>query len=217
MRQEFLTEPSDIDWLFETVLAAYAGKVERPFAAAIYGNSDAPEKVELIAVNDYRAKPYAVFELTSNGDMLETSDLIRHGIARAYFASAWADKQEEDPDGMNLSGLEITEVMPQELDPEAFEAAAELATALCQCNAVATLAELYARAQEIPKGKYADRELEPELFGHYLGMEGMGHGVGLDSFGLDSIDGGIVRTGETLKPVGTQDAIAVPYLESICL
>jgi hypothetical protein len=145
------------------------------------------------------------------------AQLVQTGIARAYFASAWADREEEKPDGMNLSGVEIFDVLPEETDPEALEAAASLATALCQCNGVANLAELYQRAQEIPKNRYADRKLTPDLFGHYLGMEGMGHGVGLESFGIESVDGGIVRSGEILKVACTPETIAVPYLGSIAL
>jgi hypothetical protein len=42
----------------------------------------------------------------------------------------------------------------------------------------------------------ADRDLTPELFGHYLAMQAMGHGVGLESFGR-----------------AVRDAINVPYVE----
>jgi hypothetical protein len=150
-------------------------------------------------------------------DQQNISDIVQAEIARAYFVTAWADKQDADPGGMNLSGIEITEVAPEETDPEALEAAAVLTAALCQCNGVANLEELFERAEEVPKNGFADRELTPKLFGWYLGMEGMGHGVGLDSFGIDSIDGGIVRTGEVLKAVGTPETLAVPYLESIIL
>lgn len=217
MRQTLLTEQSDITWLFETALAAYADKVARPVAAALYGNEDSPEKVELFEANDHTKAPYAVFELSTTGDLLETSDLVQFGIARAYFADAWATREEEDPEGMNLSGVEIFDVMPDETDPEAVSVAAKLAKALRECNGVGSLAELYRRAQHIEPSRYADRKLAPELFGHYLGMEAMGHGVGLDSFGFESIDGGIVRTGETLKKVGSETVLAVPYLEGIVL
>ena len=217
MPQTFLTDAKDLAWLFETALAPYAGKVARPVVALLHGNEDSPEKVELFASNNTGDTPYAVFELGSDGILRETSDLVEYGIARAYFASAWADKQNEDPDGMNLSGVEIFDVLPDELPTEASEAASELAHALCQCNGVSTLAELYQRAIRLPKRFQADRKFAPELFGHYLGMEGMGHGVGLDSFGIESIDGGIVRTGATLEKVGTEDTLAVPYLGSILL
>jgi hypothetical protein len=150
-------------------------------------------------------------------DQKSIADIVQAEIARAYFVTAWADQQDADPNGMNLSGIEITEVAPEETDPEALEAAAVLATALCQCNGVANLEELFERAEDVPKNGFADRALTPELFGWYLGMEGMGHGVGLDSFGIDSVDGGIVRTGEVLKVVGNTETIAVPYLESITL
>ena len=209
-----LVGKENMDSLFETVLKPYANKVEFPRGARIYGKN---ARIELFEEKEPGEAPYATFERSTTRLLLEISDLIQFGIARAYFASAWADKQDEAPDGMNLSGLEIFDVMPEETAPEALEAAEALAAGLCQCNGVASLAELYARAEALPRGKYADRDLAPELFGHYLGMEAMGHGVGLESFGLESIDGGILRTGETLKVVGSKEAIAVPYLGSIVL
>jgi hypothetical protein len=219
MSKTVLTEQSDITWLFETALAAYADKVARPVVAILYGNEDSPETVELYAVNDKTTLPYAVFDLSTTGTLLETSDLVQFGIARAYFADAWARREEQDPEGMNFSGVEIFDVVPDEIAPEALNAAATLAKALLECNGVGSLGELYRRAEDIEPSRYADRALAPELFGHYLGMEAMGHGVGLDSFGFrfESIDGGIVRTGETLKQVGSETVLAVPYLEGIVL
>lgn len=212
-----LSKAADLDWLFETALAPYAGKISRPVVAQLYGNEDSPEKVEFFAKDDYREKPYAVFELASDGALRETSDLVQFGIARAYFAGAWSDQQDENPDGVNLSGVEIFDVLPEEVAPDALRAALEMATALCQCNGVGTLAALYERAVSMPPQRKADRKLGPELFGHYLGMQGMGQGVGLESFGLDSVDGGIVRANEVLKNVASTSVLAVPYLESIAL
>lgn len=218
MSKTVLTEQSDITWLFETALAAYANKVARPVVAILYGNEDSPETVELYAANDNTTLAYAMFDLSTTGNLLETSDLIQFGIARAYFADAWARREEENPEGMSFAGgVEIMDVMPEELDPEAVNVAAKLAKALLECNGVASLAELYLRAETIDPTRHADRELQPELFGHYLAMEAMSSGVGLESFGFDTIDGGIVRSGETLKKVGSETVLAVPYLESILL
>ena len=39
---------------------------------------------------------------------------IKEAMARAAFADAWAREQEENEEGMNLSGVEIFDVMPDE-------------------------------------------------------------------------------------------------------
>jgi hypothetical protein len=152
--------------------------------------------------------------------MKTTAELILEGMAKAYFATAWADVQDEkgagDVSRVNLSGKEIMSLMPDVIDPAAWRAAFTLDKALCQCNGVEGLTALYERAEMMPVGKYADRLLEPDLFGHYLAMQAMGSGVGLESFGLDTVDGGIVRDGEVL-PVKGREVIAVPYLESVQL
>jgi hypothetical protein len=132
-------------------------------------------------------------------------------MARAAFADAWATEQEESEDGMNLSGVEIFDVMPDETPSDYLKCADRLATALCQCNGVASLEALYARASSFRVERYADRKLSPELFGHYCAMEAMGHGVGLDSFGLRTVDGGIVRSGEVVPACTYDGVIAVPY------
>ena len=92
-----------------------------------------------------------------------------------------------------------------------MECADRLATAFCQCNGAASLDDLYARAASFRVERYADRTLSPDLFGHYCAMEAMGHGVGLDSFGLRTVDGGIVRSGGVLSACTYDGVIAVPY------
>jgi hypothetical protein len=136
---------------------------------------------------------------------------IKAAMARAAFADDWAREQEESEDGMNLSGVEIFDVMPDETPAAYLECAERLSTAFCQCNGVASLDALYARAASFRVERYADRKLCPELFGHYCAMEAMGHGVGLDSFGLRTVDGGIVRSGEALPACTYDGVIAVPY------
>jgi hypothetical protein len=129
---------------------------------------------------------------------MTTNEIIADAMARAFFACAWAEMQEENE--VSLYGCEIMDVMPEEIDPAASHAAFTLACGLRIENKVTTLEELFdfARDTFISAEGYqgADRPLTPELFGHYLAMQSMGAGVGLESFGR------CVR-----------DAITVPYVE----
>jgi hypothetical protein len=125
---------------------------------------------------------------------------IEQNMAKAFFASAWADVQEEkdadDPTAVNLSGTEIMNVMPAEIDPAALHAARTLVMYM-QCENGKTISDLYHYAVEVKELCRGDRTLNPEMFGHYCAMQAMGHGVGLaDAFG------GAVRK-----------AIKVPYVE----
>lgn len=113
---------------------------------------------------------------------------ILNAMARAFFASAWAGLQdEEDPDDptqVNLSGKEIMDVMPTEIDPAARHAAKTLQFDLLRTNAwLQDLTALVDYIQyRVPHG--GDRPRTPENIGHYLAMQAMGHGVGLlDAFG----------------------------------
>ncbi len=133
---------------------------------------------------------------------------IREHMARAFFASAWADLQEEkdtdDETAVNLSGAEIMDVMPGEIDPAAVHAARTLAIAVLKANygaeashkSLASLLELV-REIQADSDSHGDRVVDAENFGHYLAMQAMGTGVGLgDAFGSD-----------------VRGAIKVPYLE----
>jgi hypothetical protein len=104
-------------------------------------------------------------------------EIIEHA-ARALFANAWADYQERAPDGVNLSGCEILDVMP-EVPPEALAAAEKLIADTEAMNGE-TITESLARAQSLPD-RYADRDCDAEHFGHYLAMQALGTGVGLES------------------------------------
>lgn len=129
---------------------------------------------------------------------LEIREEIREHAAKAFFASAWAELQEVDPNGMNLSGCEIMDVMPQELDPSAYEAADRLIAELEENEPVLETVETVCNwcwLQWYQSDIKTDRECTPEMFGHYLAMQAMGHGVGLESV--------------TPEP----DEINVPYVE----
>jgi hypothetical protein len=131
--------------------------------------------------------------------MKTINEQISNAMAKAFFACAWSDLQDEkdsdDSTRVNLSGREIMDVMPDEIDPAALHAAFTLACGLRIDNDVTALDELFVLARSLPTGGY-DRALTPELFGHYLAMQAMGHGVGLESFGYS-----------------VYEAIKVPYVE----
>lgn len=107
-----------------------------------------------------------------------TRDEILEHMAKAFFACAWADYSEQI--GPHYpAGCEIMDVMPDELDPAATSAAADLASEM-EKQYGATLPELLEKARGAPE-RYADRPCDPEHFGHYAAMQAMGHGVGLES------------------------------------
>ena len=106
-----------------------------------------------------------------------TETEIREHMARAFFASAWADAAEEAGDPPRG---EIMDLMPSELDPAAIKAADALAADLARVNGK-SLDELMAVVERAGDG---DRDNTAEMFGHYAAMQAMGHGVGLyDAFG----------------------------------
>lgn len=97
--------------------------------------------------------------------------------ATAFFASAWADQEEESG---NAKGGEIMDRMPAEIDPAAKGAARTLMMDIERANGK-TIPELM---QYIVENASGDRPASMEFFGHYAAMQAMGHGVGLlDAFG----------------------------------
>ncbi len=113
---------------------------------------------------------------------------IRRGMARAFFACAWADIVEDDPESDSLSGLEITQVMPRSIDSAAWHAADTLIFDLSYANRDNTPRELYLANRGNPS-------LSADDWGHYCAMQSMGHGVGLGDYGIE------------------RDAVSVPYVE----
>lgn len=110
---------------------------------------------------------------------------IKHHMARAFFGSAYADQAEEN--GEPLTG-EIMNQLPPTIDPAAAHAADTLAMDMCKANDCRTIDEVFNRVSVIQHttGDKGDREVTPEMFGHYCAMQAMGHGVGLyDAFGSE--------------------------------
>lgn len=127
---------------------------------------------------------------------MSTKDQILRGMALAFFGSAYADQAEEC--GQPLRG-EIMDQLPDEIDRAALHAAQTCYMDVQRANGQTDIVDLFKLAEQLSESvdnKYADRDLTPELFGHYLAMQAMGHGVGIESFGS------LVR-----------DVINVPYCE----
>jgi hypothetical protein len=117
------------------------------------------------------------------------SEEIRRNMAIAFFASAWADQCEESGDASILSGKEILSIMPADIDPAAIHAARTLEMGVLSHNKSFTcLAGALDWLETVcPEG--GDRDRTPEMLGHYMAMQAMGHGVGLhDAFGQSAAD-----------------------------
>jgi len=107
----------------------------------------------------------------------ETRHEIAIHMARAFFASAWADWSDQYGPGTQGNGVDVMDEMPDEIDPSAVYAAFELCAALEEQHGMHT-ADIFAKAVEMA-GDDGDREKTPEMFGHYAAMGAMGHGVNL--------------------------------------
>src|SRR5271169_4337033 len=91
-------------------------------------------------------------------------------MARALFVDAWARNEEEK--GRSLRG-ELMDQAPK-TNRAAKKKAEELAAQISRLNGV-ILAHLYDHAIRVP-GRHLSVPT-PRLFGHYLAMQAMGHGV----------------------------------------
>jgi hypothetical protein len=101
---------------------------------------------------------------------------ILKGATRALFVSCWADHEEEED--RSYSGMELTEVAPD----NSIDALIEAAGLLGQIKLLnkSHVSVLYARALEAnakePEACYKNRDT-PYEFGFMLAMTSMGHGV----------------------------------------
>lgn len=125
---------------------------------------------------------------------MTTHNTIKTAMARAFFASAYADQWDDAGiTGLNPSGRDWMDMTPDETDPAALHAADTLTHDLarahpkCRMDDAFSLDLLYAVAvasQQRESTIDGDRDLLPDTFGHYLAMQAMGTGVGLrDAFG----------------------------------
>lgn len=101
-------------------------------------------------------------------------DIVK-GVARCLWATAWAKWMEDAGRGRELSGNDITAIMPEV--PACVESMARRLTE----KTFGMNAEVCYQTfkSNIPEVCYEDRDLSPETFGHYMTMEAMGEGVGL--------------------------------------
>lgn len=125
-------------------------------------------------------------------NITDKEQFIQHA-AKAFFASAWAEQCEDSDNEEILSGQEIMQIMPHDIDPAAIEAAQSLLGKM-ELQNNRTIEDMIAYIEDNDDG---DREPIIEFFGHYSAMQAMGHGVGLyDVFGS-----------------GVYETIKVPYVE----
>lgn len=108
-----------------------------------------------------------------------TRDEIMEHMAKAFFACAWADYQEEYCDGLPGMGVDVFDIMPDEIDPAATAAAVKLTSCLEKQHG-RDLADIFHKAAGISQEhREGDHKRTPEFFGHYAAMGAMGHGVSL--------------------------------------
>ncbi|MEF2253325.1 hypothetical protein RSP795_10125 [Ralstonia solanacearum] len=129
--------------------------------------------------------------------------VIKGAMARAFFASAYADAWDDAvAQGMetdlNPSGRDWLDMTPKETDPAAIRAARTLVFDFERVNSGTHIVALFFRVKHIAiEAGEGDREPNAENFGHYVAMQAMGSGIGLcDAFG---------------KTAG--QAVRVPYTE----
>lgn len=116
---------------------------------------------------------------------MSINEMIEQAMARAFFSSAYANQYDEaiEP-GFSMAGRDFMDVLPAEIDPAALHAARTLKFDALRANQCASLVALYLNAHDALVMPAGDRALNPDMFGHYLAMQAMGHGVGLlDAFG----------------------------------
>ena len=124
---------------------------------------------------------------------INDKEQFMHYAALAFFASAWAEQCEASDNEEMLSGQEIMQIMPHDVDSAAIEAAQNLLDKM-ELQNNRTIEDMLAYIEDNDDG---DREPTIEFFGHYSAMQSMGTGVGLrDAFGKD-----------------VSEAIRVPYIE----
>lgn len=119
----------------------------------------------------------------------DVSVCIARAMARAFFMSAFADAYDDAHDDCperarigSMCGRDFRDVLPEQCDPGAESAAQELCEKLEKENG-RDLFNLYYDAQEARVFRARLKNMTPENFGHFLAMQSMGHGVGLEELG----------------------------------
>lgn len=105
-------------------------------------------------------------------------DRIIDAIARCFFCDAWASAMEEAGRSSEMSQREILDIAP-ETNEEAYNVAVGLVRDIEAVNGI-TFTAWVEMVRALPRDKYSDRDInQDDIFGHYLAMESLGHGVTL--------------------------------------
>lgn len=96
------------------------------------------------------------------------------GIARAFFVSTWADREEEAGRTRGWAGQDLYKIAPR-TSSHALKAARKAAAEVERLNGK-TIDALYEQAIATP-GRHTPGHSEPDHFGSDLGLQMMGHGV----------------------------------------
>jgi hypothetical protein len=178
----------------ETIVTGYSRGLNRwhDETGAFHAMHDKPEGVYTFSVPLCGAKPHSFggHQTLNTYNLCRTCAVImqgriRHGMARAFFACAWADQCEETGNGRILSGKEITEIMPRAIDPAAEHAAKTLHFDMERVNVINGVHQFLPILYAMNPGK---PRLSLESWGHYAAMESMGHGVGLWEYEINEPD-----------------------------
>ena len=111
--------------------------------------------------------------------MVSMTESVYSGMARAFHVCTWADAQEEK--GRTFPGVDLMDEAPK-TTRRARDAALLFSGRLEHANGMQIVCLLYAAVKADGFDPYDDPSCIAEEyardFGHYLAMQGMGHGVG---------------------------------------
>lgn len=103
-------------------------------------------------------------------------DQIREYMAKTFFATAWADYQDEYGSGVGM-GVEIMDAIPDTYPQSAYDAADKLIAGLEKVNGM-DIETIFKTCKDEPGAHH--REPDEDEFGYCMAMQAMGHGVGWD-------------------------------------
>jgi len=134
---------------------------------------DRAEAKYLDQINDAATVMHRRRHKRKNPNVYIDIDPIVEGMARAFYATSWAQGVEDR--GGSLSGVEIMDVLPEPIPEAAWRAARELAALMAGEKGLKRVLQKAAVADGDEDLIY-DPDYAEEL-GHYLAMMAMGSGV----------------------------------------
>lgn len=99
---------------------------------------------------------------------------IVDAAARAFYVTAWAEREEERGRARGWGGRDLMDIAPR-TSPKAKVAGKRFIANLEAANKGTAVGALYVMAATAPGKHY--KEPSPEDFGHTMAMQAMGHGV----------------------------------------